>query len=297
MAVTDDTTQYRFLRPEDVRRLQSFEFAPKALVDGYLQGRHRSRSRGSSIEFHEYRQYAAGDDPKMVDWRVFARTDKHYLRTFEQETNMECHIFLDSSASMGFDRGSELSKLDYASFFAAALSYLVTSKGDRVSLQIFDDQIRHFFPPGSTRAHLNQLLNVLESNKPGNETSLATALEKSFPLIKRRGMLVVLSDFFDDPAAIFNALSPYLHRGFQVHLFHLLTPAELELEDRALSTFRDLETGDRLVLHPEALRKGYRQAIEEHVSRLRQLANRRGVDYQLTRTDTHYFQLFDRLVQ
>ncbi len=297
MAATDDQPRHRYLRPEDVRRLQSFEFAPRALVEGYLQGRHRSRARGSSIEFHEYRQYAPGDDPKLVDWRVFARTDRHYLRTFEQETNMECHIFLDSSASMGFDRGSELSKLKYASFFAAALSYLVTSKGDRVSLQIFDREIRHFFPPGSTRAHLNQLLTALESNAPGSQTSLATALEKSFPLIKRRGMLVVLSDFFDDPAAIFNALSPYLHRGFQVHLFHLLTPAELELEDRALSTFRDLETGDRLVLNPATLRERYKEAIEQHIGRLRQLANRRGVDYQLTTTDSHYFRLFDRLVK
>ncbi len=288
---------YKYLKPEDVRKLASFEFAPRALVEGYLAGRHRSRSRGSSIEFHDYRQYTPGDDLKLVDWRVFARTDRHYLRTFEQETNMECHIFLDSSASMGFERQSELSKLDYASFFAAALSYLVISNGDRVSLQIFDREIRDFFPPGSTREHLHLLLNALERNEPGSETSLAAALEKSFPLLKRRGTLVVLSDFFDDPAAIFTALNPYLHLGFRIHLFHILTPAELELEERALTTFVDLEDGRRLIAHPASLKQRYQTAIDQHVTGLRNLANRRGVDYQLTSTETHYFQLFDRLTQ
>lgn len=138
-------TRFKYLRPEDIRKLETFEFAPKAVVEGYLAGNHRSRSRGCSIEFRDYREYVHGDDPALIDWRVFARTDRYYLRTYEQETNMECHVFLDSSASMGF--GRELSKLEYGSFFAAALCYLVTRNSDRVSLQLFDDSIRHFFPP------------------------------------------------------------------------------------------------------------------------------------------------------
>ncbi|MEX2580237.1 MAG: DUF58 domain-containing protein [Verrucomicrobiales bacterium] len=287
---------HRYLRPEDIRKLQTFEFAPRAVVEGYLSGRHRSRSRGSSIEFHEYREYSAGDDPKMIDWRVFARTDRHYLRTFEQETNLECHVFLDSSASMGFDGGSPVSKIEYGSFFAAALSYLVIRNGDRVSLQLFDDAIREFFPPGSTSGHLNQILQALERNEPGNETSLSAALEKAQPLLKRRGILVVVSDFFDDPAAIFRALNPYLHRGFRIHLFHLLTPGELDLEQRGLTTFLDMETGARLVAHPSGLRQRYKEAIDEHTARLRQLSTRSGVDYSLHRTDAHFFRLFDRLV-
>ena len=127
---------HRYLRPEDIRKLQTFEFAPKAMVEGYLAGMHRSRQRGSSIEFHEYRQYVPGDDPAAVDWRVYARTDRHYLRTYNLETSMECHIFLDSSASMGF--GAAPAKLEYASFFAAALCYLVLINHDRVSLLLFD---------------------------------------------------------------------------------------------------------------------------------------------------------------
>lgn len=288
---------HRYLKPEDIRKLNTFEFAPRAVVEGYLAGRHRSRSRGASIEFHDYREYSPGDDLKLIDWRVFGRTDKHVLRTFEQETNLECHIFLDSSASMGFSGGSPISKLEYASFFAAALSYLVVRNSDRVSLQIFDDKIREFYPPGSTGSHLNQLLSALEKNKPGNKTSIAEALVKSQPLLKRRGILAVVSDFFDDPAEIFSALSPYIHRGFRIHLFHILTPGEIDLEQQGLTTYVDMETGSRLVAHPSNLRQKYKRAIDDHVGVLRQLSNRRGVDYSLNLTTTHFFKLFDRLVE
>jgi uncharacterized protein (DUF58 family) len=286
---------FKFLRPADIRKLASFEFAPRAVVEGYLAGRHMSRARGSSIEFRDYRQYVPGDDLALVDWRVFARTDRFYLRTYEQETNMECHVFLDSSGSMGF--GKPLTKLEYASFFAAALCYLVTRNTDRVSLQIFDDRIRHYYPPGSTTRHLHSLMHALEGNEPGNETSVAEALRRSYPLLKRKGTVIVISDFFDDAAAIFSALSPYLHRGFTVHLFHILTPEELDLERKGLVTFLDMETRQRVVAHTENLRAAYREAIQAHIHNLRQLAIRRNVDYMTARTDTHYFNLFDRLVK
>lgn len=287
--------RFKYLKPEDIRRLASFEFAPKAMVEGYLAGRHQSRSRGSSIEFRDYRQYVPGDDPALIDWRVYARTDRYYLRTYEQETNMECHVFLDSSASMGF--GDKLTKLEYASFFAAALCYLVVRNSDRVSLQIFDDKIRHFFPPGSTGAHLHTLMHALETNQPGNRTSIAEALKRSFPLLKRKGTLIVISDFFDDPAAVFSALSPYLHRGIRVFLFHVLAPQELDLDDRGLATFLDMETGRRVIAHTSNIRHHYSRAIQDHVTGLRQLAVRRRVEYVMARTDTHYFKLFERLTQ
>ena len=285
---------YRYLKPEDVRKLSTFEFAPRALVEGYLAGRHRSRERGSSIEFRDYRQYVPGDDRALVDWRCYARTDRYYVRTYEQETNMECHVLLDSSASMGF--GQPLTKLEYASFFAAALCYLVVRGKDRVSLQLFDRDIRQFFPPGSTNRHLQNVLHALERNVPGAETSVARALQRSFPLLKRKGTLVVLSDFFDDASAIFTALNPYLHRGFKVHLFHVLDPGELELADQGLVRFEDLETAARVTAHTAEIAGLYRQAMAEHVRHLRSLARRRRVDYVLASTDTHYFNLFDRLV-
>jgi uncharacterized protein (DUF58 family) len=288
-------TQYQYIRPEDIRRLSHYEFGVKALVEGYLSGRHRSRERGASIEFKEYRQYAPGDDLSLVDWRVFARTDRHYLRTFEQETNMECHIFLDSSASMGYQDEGPITKLEYASFFAACLSWLVISKNDRVSLQLFDDKIRQFFEPGSTRRHLHQILTALENNQPGEKTSLAEALRRAHPLIKRKGTLVVVSDFFDKPEEIFKALNPYLHRGFRVHLVHVLDPAELTLPDRGLSRFVDMETDDRLVVHTQTLRDAWKQEMQKHTQLLRRLAASRQVDYALTTTTESWFKLFDRL--
>ena len=285
--------RFKYLRPEDVRALTALEFVPRALAEGVLAGRHRSPARGASIEFRDYRQFVPGVDPALVDWRVYARTDRRYLRTYEQETNIECHIFLDSSASMGF--GAGVSKLDYASFFCAALAYLVTRGNDRVSLQIFDERIRFHAPPGSTRRHLHNLLHALETNAPGGRTRLAEALQRSHPLLKRRGTLVVLSDFLDDPAAIFRALSPYLHRGFHIHLFHILHPDELDLARRGLLTFRDLETGGRLIAHTEEIRAAYADAMRAHVAGLRSFATRRGIDYVLATTTSPHLALFDRL--
>ena len=287
--------KFQYLQPEDIRQLDSFEFAPRAVVEGYLAGRHRSRTIGASTEFRDYRPYAPGDDPRRVDWRVFARTDRHYLRTHNQETNTGCHILLDSSASMGF--GDRPGKLAYASFFAAALAYLVTRGGDAVSLLLYDEQIRRFFPPGSTTAHLHSLLHALEGNQPGQRTAAGAALARAAPLLRGRGTLVVISDFFDDPSAIFAGLNPFLHRGFDVHLFHVLTPEELDLPDRGLVAFVDLETKERVVAHTRALREHYAGALHAHVTGLRELSRRRRVEYTLARTDRPWFELLDRLVE
>jgi len=284
--------RYKYLRPEDIHRLAGFAFAPKAVVEGYFAGRHVSRARGSSVEFRDYRQYVPGDDLALVDWRVFGRTDRFYLRTYDHETSLDCHLFLDSSASMGF--GRQPSKLEYASFFTACLAYLVIRGGDRVSLQLFDRRIRTFVPPGGTHRHLDELLNLLERNAPGEATSLAASLRTAFPLLKRRGILVVVSDFFDDPAAIFEAFAPYLHRGFKIYLFHVLTPAELELPEQGLVAYRDLESGQRVTAHAADVRDGYRQALDRHIQALRDWATRRSIDYTVARTDTHFHRLFER---
>lgn len=287
---------HKYLKPEDIRRLANYEFGAKAMVEGYLSGRHRSKQRGSSTEFHEFRQYSLGDDLSKVDWRVFARNDKLFLRTFEQETNLECHIFLDCSASMNFAGEEErLTKLEYASFFAACLTWLVISKNDRVSLTLFDEAIRKFLPPGSTKRHLNDILTTLEHNKAGSGTSITETLKRANPLLRRRGTLVLLSDFYCDPAELFQALNPYLHRGFRVHLFHLLDPSELDLGDRGLSRFIDMESGDRLIVHPQSIRQAWKDHLQSHIRSLRALAASRGADYALAPTSDSYFQLLDRL--
>jgi uncharacterized protein (DUF58 family) len=291
-----ESRQFKYLRPEDIRRLTSYEFAPKALAEGYLAGRHMSRQRGASVEFHDYRAYTPGDDPALIDWRVFARTDRHYLRTFEQETNLNCHLFLDSSASMGFcGSGAPISKLAYASFFSAALCYLVVKKNDRVSLTLFDETIRECFPSGSTRRHLQALMHALEANRPGRKTRTSEALRRSLPLLNRRATLILISDFLDHPSDIFEALSPYLHKGFSVHLIQILDADEIALAPHGMLTFVDLETHQRVSANTDMIRQSYRRTMADHISALRGMAVRRGVHYALARTDMDYFTLFDRL--
>jgi uncharacterized protein (DUF58 family) len=285
----------RFLKPADLRRLESFEFAPKLLAEGYLAGQHRSHRRGSSIEFREYRQYTPGDDPALVDWRAFARSDRHYVRTYEQETNFDCHLILDASASMGF--GAPASKLEFASFFAAALAYLVIRQGDRVSLTLFDEGVRTCIPPGATTRQLHALFHALETAQPGRRTATGEALRRAFPLLKRRGTVIILSDLLEEPASVFHGLNAYLHRGFRVHLVQVLTPAEIALEPRGLTAYVDPETGSRVTAHPADVGAGYRDAMAAHLQAVRRLAARRGVDHTLARTDGDLYGLLDRILR
>jgi uncharacterized protein (DUF58 family) len=284
----------RYPDPVDIQNLKSYELAPRLLVEGYLQGRHKSPDRGHSTEFRDFREYSPGDDLRLMDWRVYARTDKHFVRVYEEETDMTVYLFLDSSASMGYGRPP---KLHYASLFAAALAYLAVRQGDRASLLTFDDELREFFPPGGTQPHLRSLCRTLEENAAGSETSVAEALRKGFPLCRKRGTLIVISDFFDDVASIFSALDQYIHRHFEVVLFHVIDPTELELERRGAVEFCDLETAERVVLNTDRLAAEYRRRLERFIGSMRALAVRRQVDYVLARTDTHYFTLFDKYLK
>ncbi len=288
-------SRFKFLKPEDIRKLASYEFAPKLIAEGYLAGRHISKIKGVSTEFHDYRQYLPGDDTSLVDWKLYSRTDRHYIKTFNQETNTVCYIYLDSSASMGF--GRKLTKLEYSSFFAAALSYLVTKGNNVVSLQIFDDAIRNFIPPGNSSRHLQNLMNILENNYPGNQTNLGEALRRSYPLLKLKGTLVIISDFLDDPASIFESLSQYLHAGHKVFLFHVLDPEEVNLVPDGLTRFVDMETGSRVTVHSGNIKTDYRKQLQEHIDRLREISVRKKIDYSVVHTNTNYFQLLDKFTK
>jgi len=282
---------YRFLKPEDVLKLKSYEFAPRMVVEGYFAGTHRSSHKGQSSDFFDYREYSPGDDIRSIDWHVYARTDRHFVRLFEQYTDMVCYLFLDSSASMGY--GQPFSKLDYCSFFTAALAYLIIKQGDLVSLTISDDSIRHHFPAGSTHNHLTNILNSLERNQAEERTNLAEALLRATPLLKKRGILVIISDLLDDPGRFFTALNPYLHRGFQVMIFHILHPDELKLPPRGYVRFQDMETGQHLTTDSDAIIKGYVEAVSQARLNVRALSIRKGVHYTFANTKTHYFNLFD----
>jgi uncharacterized protein (DUF58 family) len=288
----------KYLRPEDARQLRPLSFSPRVLVEGTLSGKHRSRLRGASTEFHEFRPYSPGDPPALVDWRVFARTDRFYLKTFEQETHLECHLFVDASASMAFaDSATGLSKFDWAAHFAAGLAYLVTLRQDRVSLTLFENRPISFLPPGGTQSHLRQLLQQLEQCQPKGQTGIAAALEHSLPLIKQRGTILILSDFLDDHAALFRALSAWLHRGFKVICLQVLTPEELQLPDSSYRRYVDMETGQRINLHPDTVRSAYQQELANHQRQLSQLSSRRGIEFQFITTGQSWVEQIRNLAK
>lgn len=292
--MADTAQEFTFLKPEDVLKLKSYEFAPRMVVEGYFAGAHRSDRKGQSADFFDYREYAPGDDPRLVDWKVHARTDRFFVRLFEQYTDMVCYLFLDSSASMGY--GEPYTKLQYCSFFAAALSYLIIKQGDLVSLTLTDEGIRQHFPPGGTHRQLTGVLNALEDNRPGGPTNLARMLTRSIPLLKKKGYVIIISDLLDDPGRFFSALNPLLHRGHRVMIFHILHPDEIDMPDYGNVQFEDMETGRRLVTDSQTIAEGYRRRIEEVRMNIRSLSIRKRISYTFANTETHYFSLFDEFI-
>lgn len=285
----------RYLSPEDLERLANYRFAVNMTVEGWLSGKHHARGRGASSDFLEYRPYAPGDDPRLVDWRVFARTDRLHVKTFQHETHLDCHLFVDCSGSMGYRGGGPVSKLEYACFFAACVAWLVVRGNDRVSLHLFDEGIRASLPPGSTRRHLDQLLSLLEHHRAGGSTGMSTALQNASPLLTKAGTLIVVSDFLDEPSRILQSLHPYLHRGFNIILTQVLDPWEIELPRDGLVRYRDVETGERLVFSSETGHRDYRERAVEHRAALRSMCLSRGIRFFSAGTAESCFLLLDAL--
>lgn len=285
------------LRPEDMARLANYRFAVRMMAEGWLNGRHRARGRGSSSDFLEYRAYAPGDDAKLLDWRVFARTDRLQLRTFEHETHLECHLFVDSSASMAFREYASISKLQYASHFAACVAWLVVRGHDRVALQLFDEKVRHFVQPGTTAEHLNRCLSLLEHNTAGGHTDLPQALGRSKGLIQRPVTLMIVSDFLCDMDALQAALNPYIHLGCKVVLVQVLDRGELSLSGQGLARFVDMESGERIICNPDELRNMYSERMQAVQQRMQAMCVARGMQYLSTTTDSSFYPLLDALAR
>jgi uncharacterized protein (DUF58 family) len=269
-------------------------FAARVIVEGAYAGRHRSPYKGSAAEFVDYREYYPGDEIRTIDWKAYARTDRHFVKLFQRETDMACHIVLDRSASMGYGGKAfrsffptpEVSKLEYGSYLAAALAYLLVKQGDRVGLTLFDEKVTAHVPAGSTFPHLYAILNTLEQQKPGKKTSVARALQDSFALHKRRGMLIVISDLLDDPIGIFRALDMFRHRRFEVILFHVLHRYELALPPLDSVNFVDAETGEVMTARPGDIAESYDSALGAFLEQIAAGARARGIDYNLVSTAT-----------
>ena len=275
----------RFLSPALVAGLATLELKARTIVEGLLLGLHRSPFRGSSVEFAEYRQYMPGDDPATVDWKVFARSDRHYVKKFEHDTNVEVQLLVDVSASMGYRSGAGMTKLQYAQCLTAALAYLLTGQRDAVGIGLYDDTLRDYVPPAVKAGQLTRLLIALDRAAPGAASDTAAALRKVGDRLRRRGLIVVCSDLLDEPARVVDGLRLLRARGMEVVVFHVLDEAELTFPFDGAGTFRDLETGEQVLTHGPSVRASYLAAVGAWRDRDVHDLRAAGIDYQLARTD------------
>jgi uncharacterized protein (DUF58 family) len=267
-----------FLDPETIARLGSLDLKARTIVEGFLAGLHRSPFKGFSVEFAEYRQYLPGDDLATLDWKVYARTDRHFVKKFEEETNLDCHILLDVSQSMGYGSGP-LTKIRYSAFLAAALAYLMNRQRDAVGLITFDDRILNLLPASARGGHLTSLLVTLERLTLGHRTDVAKPLRDLAEAIRKRGLVVLISDLLDEPGRVLEGLKHFKYRGTEVIVFQVLDPAELRFPFEHAARFRDAETADEVLAVPSVVRERYLQAITELQERYRRELQLAGIDF------------------
>lgn len=277
----------KYLDPVALGQLKNLSLAARRVVEGFFAGQHRSPQKGYSIEFAEHREYTPGVDPRHLDWRVYGRRDKLYVKQYEEETSLRCWLLLDKSASMGYKSpGTVLTKLEYASFIAASLAYLMAFQHDAVGLTTWDDRLREMLPPRQGSAHLQYLLRKLEATDPGGETSAVPLLHELAEKCRRRSLIVVLSDLFDDPTGLLGALKHFRHNHCEVIVFHVLDPAEIEFPFDDVTRIEDVETNRAVVGSPELFRAAYLDAFAEFVRTLREGCLSAQIDY--VQADTRY---------
>lgn len=270
------TAPAAFLDPALLARIGDLPLLARTVVDGFLHGLHRSRRVGLSLDFAEHRPYQPGDDIRRIDWRVFGRTDRYYVKEYEADTNASVIFAVDASASMDFGSGA-ITKFDYARFLAASLAWLSQRQGDRIGLVTFSEDLLDVVPP-STR-HLQRLLHTLGRSRAAGAGRFAPILERAARLMTRAGIVVVISDCYEDPGLVRHSLGALRGRGHDVILFHVQDPAERELPGEAPVTFEDAESGERLPLRPEVLRPRYQAEVEAHRRALARLLGQDRVDY------------------
>ncbi|MCE5269044.1 MAG: DUF58 domain-containing protein [Planctomycetaceae bacterium] len=279
-------TPERLLDPEMLARLQGLPLRARLMVEGYAAGVHRSPFHGFSVEFAEHREYAPGDDLRYLDWKVLGRTDKYYLKQFEEETNLVCHLLLDTSESMRYRSNvATESKLDYARRAAAALAYLVLHQQDSVGLITFDSEVRKLIRAGSNPSRLNDILHVMADAPAERKTALAPIFHDVAKRLKRRGIVIVLSDLFDDVDSIIAGLKHLRHHRHEVVLMHVLDPAELDFPFDSVTLFRGMEGMSDVLADPPALRRAYLAEFGSYRHRLQSGCRGLAVDYVPMRTD------------
>ena len=275
-------TRGRFIDPRTLMQIRSLE--PRVVVQGFWNGIHRSPYHGFSVEFTEYRQYVPGDDPRFLDWRVYARSDRYYIKKFEDETNLRCHLLLDQSRSMTF--GSlDWTKADYAHTLAATLAYFLFQQGDAVGLLSFDEAIRDYLPARNRPGHLRQLMLALEKPAAGKSTSIAKPLRRIVELVNKRGMMVLISDLLAPVEELETQLGNLTATGHEVVVFRVLDPREIDFDFDEALIFQDVESEKDLFIDPTAARRNYLKKFAEHGDAARAVCQKIGADYIPVTTD------------
>lgn len=271
--------------PTSLAKYGRLSMVARTVVEGFLTGVHKSPYKGFSVEFAEHRQYYPGDEIRHIDWRVFGKTDRYYIKEFEEETNLKAHLLVDASGSMGY-AGQHLSKFQYAQYIAASLAYLMLHQLDAVGLMTHDTQVRTMLPPRASSKHLLYLLDALEKTTPGGETSMGPIWHELAGQIKRRGMVIILSDCFDRIELLLRALRHFRFKRHEVILFHILAPEEIEFPFKKWTQFRNLEVRDhKLLVDPQRLRKEYLQNFNAFCTQLKDKVGQMQIDYHQMRTD------------
>jgi len=274
----------RYLDPATLSAISGLELVAKTVVDGFVAGMHRSPDFGFSQEFAEYRAYNPGDDLRHVDWNVYARTERAYLKRYRGETNCQITMLLDASKSMGFSSHA-VTKLDYAKFLAASIAYMANHQRDAAGLIVFHEDVDNYIPPSTRQGQLHRLLNGIEKAELGARTDFTKPLLHFQQFLHRRGLVPIISDFWQDPDVIVNAAAPLRFHGNEVVLFHILDPEEIQPKLNEPVLLVDMETQDALEVSPDYVKHDYQPKIEAHIEDLRSKSKSNGLDYFLLRTD------------
>ncbi len=283
----DANLKSTLIDPDVLARLSRLDIKPRGLVEGSFSGMHKSPHRGSSVEFAEYRKYVPGDGIKDVDWRVYAKSDRFYVKEFEADTNLRCHLVLDASGSMNYD-GGRGSKFDYARRMAATLAQLLIQQGDAVGLQCFSDRTTRDIPARTSPRHLGYILQTLQDTAPDGGTDIVGVLHALAEKIRRRAMVLVFSDFFMDPSELLDCFQHMRFRKHDLAIFHMLDPDELEFDfDRSIR-FQDLESPFSVVTEPGVIKAAYRRELESYLAEIREGCTEFKVDYRRTLVSEPY---------
>jgi uncharacterized protein (DUF58 family) len=278
----------KFLDPSIISKLNSLELRARLVVEGFMVGLHKSPYHGFSVEFTEHRPYMQGDDLKDVDWKVYGKTEKYFIKQYEEETNLKSYILLDISKSMDYASEGNVTKLDYAATLVAGLSYLMVKQQDAVGLALYSEKIIKYFPPKVSKAYLQEILKNLAVAKASSKTFTASCLNSIAEKIKRRGLVIIISDFFDDINSILTALKHFRYQKNEVIVFQILDPVERSFSFGRDAIFKDIETTEEITTQPYQIQKSYREAMSEFIHKIKSECLNSNIEYNLIETSTPF---------